>query len=153
MRLVHTYLDKNNQRTTKEKAWTIVIQAYNDAGNLQRTGYSKGAAQLAAESRHDDIAALRLQDHDSKEIKSFTKALVKLGRDSACDIVIDLKADKKKIDKFHAVFELRMGTWHIIDVSKGGVWLNEVKLVPNSPSVLKKGDVVCLAQKKKFVFI
>lgn len=153
MRTISTYLDKNNQRTTKEKAWTIVTQVYNDAGNLQRTGYSKGAAQLAAESGKDDGMALKLQDCDTKEIKSFTKTLVKLGRDGACDLVIDLKSDKKKIDKVHVAFELRMGNWHVIDMSKGGVWVNDVKLAPNSPKALEKGDVINLAQKKKFVFM
>lgn len=153
MRTVCTYLDKNNQRTTKEKAWTIVTQVYNDAGNLQRTGYGKGPAQLAAEGVSDDGKLLKLQDADSGEVRIFVKPIVKLGRDSACDLVIDLKADKKKIDKVHATFELRMGKWHVMDMSKGGVWVNEVKIAANVPKELEKGDVIDLAQKKKYLFV
>ena len=42
MRTVTIYLDKNEKQTTKEKAWTVVTKVYNDAGNLQRTGYTLG---------------------------------------------------------------------------------------------------------------
>jgi len=153
MKTVYTYLDKDSQRTTKEKAWTIVTQVYNDAGNLQRTGYSKGAAQQVCKNKNHDNNALKLQDCESKEIKLFSKTFVKLGRDGSCDMIINLKTDKKKIDKIHATFELRMGKWHIIDVSKSGLWVNDVKLAPNSPKALEKGDVISLAQKKKFLFI
>ena len=48
MRTVTIYLDKNEKQTTKEKAWTVVTKVYNDAGNLQRTGYTLGEAQLRA---------------------------------------------------------------------------------------------------------
>lgn len=153
MKTVTTYLDKNNNRTTKEKAWVIMTQVYNDAGNLQRTGYSKGAAQIAAEAGQDDSKILKLKDLDTGEEKSFSSTMVKLGRDSSCQIVIDRKEDKKKIDKVHAAFELRMGKWHMIDMSKGGVWVNEIKLAANAPKALEKGDVVDLAHRKKYVLI
>lgn len=151
MKTVTTYLDKDNNRTTKEKAWVVMTQVYNDAGNLQRTGYSKGALQLAAEAGPAASTSLCLKDTDNGEVRSFGGTLVKLGRDSCCQLVIDLKADKKKIDKIHAVFELRMGKWRVIDMSKGGVWVNDVKLAPNSPKALEKGDVIDLARKKKYI--
>ena len=48
MRTVVTYLDKNNKQVNKDEAWTVVTKVYNDAGNLQRTGYSLGEAQKKA---------------------------------------------------------------------------------------------------------
>ena len=86
MRTVTTYLDKNKNRTTKENAWTVMTQVFNDAGNLQRTGYSIGEAQArAAKPKEGDARTLRLRDVESGEVRSFTKNVVKVGRDEGCD--------------------------------------------------------------------
>ena len=149
MRTVITYLDKNKNRTNKENAWTVMTQVYNDAGNLQRTGYSLGEAQLRAAAAKDQSGALRLRDPESGEQFCFTKPLVKVGRDEGCDIVCAHKEDKKKIDKVHAAFELRQGVWHVMDLSKTGVSLNGGKIAPNTPCALKAGDVIELGGRRK----
>lgn len=151
MKTVSTYLDKNNQRCSKESAWTIMTQVYNDAGNLQRTGYSKGPAQLAAENKNS-TGKLQLTLLSTGEVRCFEKNLVKLGRDERCDMVISI-GEKKKIDKVHAAFELKMGKWNVIDQSKAGVWVNDVKLAPNSPKTLEEGDVIDLGQRFKLRFM
>ena len=149
MRTVTTYLDKSNNKTTKEKAWTIMTQVYNDAGNLQRTGYSAGEAQIKAAQATADTAALDIRDETDGKNWRFTKNIVRAGRDNACDIVFDQKEDKKKIDKIHAVFELRQNIWHVVDMSKTGIRLNGEKIPSGIPKALKAGDEVELGQRRK----
>ena len=72
--------------------------------------------------------------------------------DERCDMVISI-GEKKKIDKVHAAFELKMGKWNVIDQSKAGVWVNDVKLAPNSPKTLEEGDVIDLGQRFKLRFM
>lgn len=153
MRTVVTYLDKNKNRTTKENAWTVMTQVYNDAGNLQRTGYSLGEAQIQATAAANDALSLRLKDAESGETLRFTKTLVKVGRNETCDIVCSKKEDKKKIDKVHASFELRQGVWYVIDLSKSGTWVNGEKIVPGAPHQLKCGDVVDLGGRRKLELV
>ena len=154
MRTVTTYLDKNKNRTTKENAWTVMTQVFNDAGNLQRTGYSIGEAQArAAQPTEDDARTLRLRDVESGEVRSFTKNIVKLGRDEGCDIVCSKKEDKKKIDKIHASFELREGRWTVMDLSKSGVWVNGIRIPANTPQPVKQGDVIDLGQRRKLQLV
>lgn len=153
MRTVTIYLDKNEKQTTKEKAWTVVTKVYNDAGNLQRTGYTLGEAQLrAAAPAAGGAEGLTLRDGDTGEKRSFNKNIVKLGRDSACDLVLDLKSDKKKIDKVHATFERREGKWYVIDNSKAGVWVNGQRISSGAPHGLAPDDEIDLAQRKKYIF-
>lgn len=153
MRTVTIYLDKNEKQTTREKAWTVVTKVYNDAGNLQRTGYTLGEAQLrAAAPAAGGAAGLTLRDGDTGEKRSFNKNIVKLGRDSACDLVLDLKSDKKKIDKVHATLERREGKWYVIDNSKTGVWVNGQRISSGAPHGLAPGDEIDLAQRKKYIF-
>jgi len=152
MRTVVTYLDKDKNRTTKEKAWTVMTQIFNDAGNLQRTGYSIGEAQTR-ETKKDDAGSTRflsLRDSDNGELLKLTKPMIKAGRDESCDIVINKKEAKKKIDKVHAAFELRQGNWFVIDLSKTGVWLNGERIPALVPRPIVPGDVIDLAQKQKF---
>lgn len=154
MRTVITYLDKNKNRTTKENAWTIMTQVFNDAGNLQRTGYSIGEAQArAAKPKEGDARALRLRDAESGEVRSFTKNVVKVGRDEGCDIVCSKKEDKKRIDKVHASFELREGRWMVMDLSKTGVWINGTRIPANAPQPVKQGDVIDLGQRRKLELV
>lgn len=150
MRTVVTYLDENRDRTSKEKAWTIMTQIFNDAGNLQRTGYSIGEAQAKAQAGHSSAAAsaLIICDETSGKEYRFNKPVVKAGRDSSCDMVFDQKEDKKKIDKIHAIFELRQGTWHVLDSSKVGVWINTQKIAPNTPVAVKAGDCIDLGRRR-----
>lgn len=147
MRTVVTYLDQAKNRTTREKAWTVMTQVFNDAGNLQRTGYSAGEAQLKAGGPAAD-AALCLLDETSGQKLCFRKTYVKAGRDAGCDIVFDQKEDKKKIDKVHACFELRQEVWHVLDQSKTGVWLNGQRIAPNVPTAVKAGDLIDLGRRR-----
>lgn len=152
MRTVVTYLDKEKNRTTKEKAWTVMTQIFNDAGNLQRTGYSIGEAQMkeTRASTEKEGSGLRLKDLEEGKTHTFSKPMVKVGRDAVCDLVIDKKELKKKIDKVHAAFELREGRWHVISLSKLGVWVNGEKIPETSPRPLTPGDIVDLAQKQRY---
>lgn len=148
MRTVVTYFDKENKRTTKENAWTVMTQVFNDAGNLQRTGYSIGEAQEKASQRSNVAAQLVLREELSGEVFRFSNPLLKAGRDTNCDIVFGQKEDKKKIDKVHASFELRQGKWHVMDLSKAGTWLNEQRLKQNVPTEIKKGDIINLGNTR-----
>jgi hypothetical protein len=152
MRTVVTYLDKEKNRTTKEKAWTVMTQIFNDAGNLQRTGYSIGEAQRKETdtTADKDSNLLKLKDMDTEKIHVFNKPMVKAGRDESCDLVIDKKEAKKKIDKVHAVFELRQGSWHVIDRSKSGVWINGDRIPASIPRPIAPGDIIDLAQKQLY---
>lgn len=151
MRTVVTYLDKDKNRTTKEKAWLVMTQIFNDAGNLQRTGYEIGAAQIR-ETRKGEVGikTLSLRDQEGGGTLRVAKPMVKLGRDKGCDIVIDRAEVKKKIDKVHAALELRMGQWYVIDLSKGGVWVNERRIPASSPQPLKPGDILDLGGRQKY---
>lgn len=149
MRTVVTYLDKNKNRTTKENAWTVMTQVYNDAGNLQRTGYSLGEAQIQASAAANEAMMLRLRDTESSELIRFSKSLVKVGRNDDCDIVFSKKEDKKKIDKVHAAFELRQGVWYVIDYSKAGTWVNSERISANIPHSLGSGDVIDFGGRRK----
>lgn len=149
MRTVVTYLDKGKKSTAKENAWTVMTQIFNDAGNLQRTGYSVGEAQAKAISSAEDKNVLSLKDETDGKSYNFTKTVVRLGRESACDVVFDQKEDKKKIDKVHAVFELRQGVWHVMDMSKSGVWVNGQKIAGGVPTAVRAGDSVELGQRRK----
>ncbi len=142
MRTVVTYLDKDKNRTTKENAWTVMTQVFNDAGNLQRTGYSIGEAQTKASQAASSSNTLNLHDETAGKEYLFSKNVVRVGRDSGCDIVFDQKEDKKKIDKIHAVFELRQGVWHVMDLSKSGVWINGERVSPNAANRLQHNDVI-----------
>ena len=144
MRTVVTYFDKEAKRTTKENAWTVMTQVFNDAGNLQRTGYSIGEAQEKASQRSNVAAQLVLREGLSGEVFRFSKPLLKAGRDTNCDIVFG----QKKIDKVHALFELRQGKWHVMDLSKAGTWLNEQRLKQNVPAEIKKGDIINLGNTR-----
>ena len=152
MRTVVTYLDKEKNRTTKEKAWTVMTQIFNDAGNLQRTGYSIGEAQIRETNKADadNTNTLTLCDVENGAMLKLTKPMVKIGRDEMCDIVITKKEAKKKIDKVHAAFELRQGKWYVIDFSKTGVWLNGERIQSSVPRSVAPGDIIDLAQKQKF---
>lgn len=112
-----------------------------------------GEAQLrAAAPAAGGTEGLTLKDGDTGEKRSFNKNIVKLGRDSACDLVLDLKSDKKKIDKVHATFERREGKWYVIDNSKAGVWVNGQRISSGAPHGLAPGDEIDLAQRKKYIF-
>lgn len=149
MRTVVTYLDKNNKQVNKEEAWTVVTKVYNDAGNLQRTGYSVGEAQKNAKDA--SRIALCLVDMDSGKESVFTKPLVKAGREAPCDLIITIP-EKKKIDKVHATFEYRENQWYIINMSKGGTSLNGTKLANGTPSLMHSGDIIDFAGKKQYKF-
>ncbi|MCQ2558718.1 MAG: FHA domain-containing protein [Oscillospiraceae bacterium] len=149
MRTVVKYLDKNNKQVNKEEAWTVETKVYNDAGNLQRTGYSIGDAQKRANAA--SAAKLILKDVESGKEYTFEKTNVKAGREAPCDLIIAV-AEKKKIDKVHAVFELRVGQWYVTDLSKGGTYLNGTKLANSVPNLLNSGDIIDFAGKKKFTF-
>ena len=150
MRTAVTYLDRNNHRVNKEEAWTVMTQVYNDAGHLERTGYTFGAAQIRANEQKTD--ALALADTETGKILSFGGNYVKAGREAPCDLIITI-AEKKKIDKIHAVFERREGKWFLIDRSKTGTWLNGEKLVPDKQTELKPGDEIDFAKKKKYTVV
>lgn len=149
MRTVVTYLDKNNKQVNKDEAWTVVTKVYNDAGNLQRTGYSVGEAQKRANSA--PAAQLHLTETDTGKEHSFSKNIVKAGRDEGCDLVIAIP-EKKKIEKIHAMFELNKNEWYITDMSKGKTSVNGVKLPGNIPQLLKEGDIIDFAGKKQYKF-
>lgn len=149
MRTEIIYLDKENNRTTKEKAWTVMTRVYNDAGNLQRTGYSRGEAQLK-ETQNSAGTALELKVRESGKTISFTKNIVKAGRDEKCDLVIGSRADKK-LEKIHAMFELRQGVWYVTDLSKTGTFLNGEKLSPNAARELHSGDTVSFAGRAEYI--
>lgn len=100
MRTVVTYLDKDKNRTTRENAWTVMTQVYNDAGNLQRTGYSFGEAQLQASAAANETTMLCLRDTESGELLRVRKNLVKIGRNEDCDIVCSQKEDKRRSTRF-----------------------------------------------------
>lgn len=153
MRTVVTYLDKNKNRTTKENAWTVMTQVFNDSATPLRTVSSAGEAQIRAMHGDTDRPSLCLREESGGKTHSFSKTLVKVGRDTLCDIVFDQKDDKKKIDKVHATFELRMGIWHVIDQSKAGLWLNGQKLIPNVPTAIKQNDTIDLGQKRKLLVV
>ena len=150
MRTVVTYLDKNNKQVNKDEAWTVVTKVYNDAGNLQRTGYTIGEAQKKATAAAS--ASLRLVDADSGKESIFTKSIVKAGRDAPCDLIISIP-EKKKIDKVHAMFECRENQWYITDLSKGGTFLNGVKMSGDKPYLLHSEDIIDFAGKKKYKFV
>ena len=150
MRTVVTYLDKNNKQVNKDEAWTVVTKVYNDAGNLQRTGYTIGEAQKKATA--GPSASLHLVDADSGKENVFTKSIVKAGRDAPCDLIISIP-EKKKIDKVHAMFEYRENQWYITDLSKGGTLLNGVKLSGGKPYLLHGEDIIDFAGKKKYKFV
>lgn len=150
MRTVTTYLDKNNKQVNKEEAWTVVTKVYNDAGNLQRTGYTIGEAQKKANA--GQAANLRLADEDTGKEQLFTKTIVKAGREAPCDLILTIP-EKKKIDKVHAMFEYREGRWYITDLSKGGTSLNGEKLPGGKPRLLNSGDTIDFAGKKKLKFL
>ena len=152
MKTVVTYLDKDGNRTTKENAWKIKTQVYNDAGNLQRTGYSLGEAQIRQNEKEND-KSLRLRIAETGEEKTFSKVMVKIGRDENCDIVFAAKEDKKKIEKVHVAFELREGKWHVINMSKNGTWISDRKLMPNVPTPIEPGDEVSIAGRKKILLL
>lgn len=153
MRTVVTYLDKDKNRTTKENAWIVVTQVYNDAGNLQRTGYSFGEAQLQASAAANEALMLCLRDTESGELLRIKKNSVKIGRNEDCDIVCSKKEDKKKIDKVHASFELRQGMWYVFDLSKAGTWVNGERIPSGAPHKLQSGDIIDLAGRRKFELI
>ena len=147
MRTEVTYLDKNKKQVNKEEAWTVVTKIYNDAGNLQRTGYSIGEAQKKAGAGAS--AVLNLTDLDTGKENKFTKTVVKAGREAPCDLIISIP-EKKKIDKVHAMFEYREQQWYVMDMSKAGILINDVKLPGGRPCLLHSGDVIDFAGKKKY---
>lgn len=149
MRTIVTYLDKDNKQVNKDEAWTVVTKVYNDAGNLQRTGYTIGEAQRKATA--GPSATLHLTDTDSGKENVFSKTIVKAGREAPCDLIITIP-EKKKIDKVHAMFEYREQQWYITDLSKGGILLNGEKLNGGKPYLLHSADVIDFAGKKKYKF-
>lgn len=150
MRTTVTYLDKDNKQVNQNEAWTVVTRVYNDAGNLQRTGYTVGEAQKKAMA--GSSAALVLADMDSGKQTAFSGNIVKAGRDPACGLIIDA-ADKKKIDKIHARFEYREQKWYITDLSKAGTLLNGEKLPAGKAGLINSGDVIDFAGRKKYTVI
>ena len=148
MRTEIIYLDKENNRTVKEKAWTVVTRVYNDAGHLQRTGTNAGEAQVKA-ARAGRTAELKLTARETGKTVTLTKNVVKAGRDGKCDLVIGSGSDKK-LEKVHAMFELRQGAWYVTDLSKTGTFLNGEKLAPNVPRELHAGDTVSFAGRAEY---
>ena len=149
MRTEVTYLDKNKKQVNKEEAWTVVTKIYNDAGNLQRTGYSIGEAQKKAGAGAS--AVLNLTDLDTGKENTFAKTVVKAGREAPCDLIISIP-EKKKIDKVHAMFEYREQQWYVMDMSKSGVFINDARIPGGRPFLLHSGDVIDFAGKKKYRF-
>lgn len=148
MRTVVTYLDKEKNRTTKENAWTVVTQVFQDSATPLRTVSSAGEAQIRALHGNGDRPSLCLREETSGKTVRFSKTLLRVGRDASCDLVFDQKEDKKKIDKVHAVFELRQGVWHVMDQSRSGVWINGNRIAANTPTAVHPGDRVELGQRR-----
>ena len=94
------------------------------------------------------VLALCLREETSGKTVRFSKTLLRVGRDASCDLVFDQKEDKKKIDKVHAVFELRQGVWHVMDQSRSGVWINGNRIAANTPTAVHPGDRVELGQRR-----
>ena len=145
-----TYLDKNNNRTSKDNAWTVMTQVYNDAGNLQRTGYTVGAAQLKVKQAQNSSTARSLIMAETGKREVLSKNIFKIGRDKKCDIIPE--TSDKKIDKIHAMLELRQGQWYITDFSKTGVLVNGTKIMPGKPFELVPGSEISLAGKISYFF-
>lgn len=77
-----------------------------------------------------------------------------LGEYMACHVELDNNVGRHMaIDKVHVAFELKMGKWHVISQSKSGVWVNDVKLVENSPKALETGDIIDVANRYRVRFM
>lgn len=148
MRTETIYLDKENNRTTKEKAWTVTTRVYNDAGHLQRTGVNAGEAQIKA-ARAGRTVELKLTAAETGKTVTLNRNVVKAGRDEKCDLVIGNGSDKK-LEKIHAMFELRQGAWFVTDLSKTGTFVNGERLAPNVPRELHTGDTVSFAGRAEY---
>ena len=58
---------------------------------------------------------------------------------------VDTFIEHSSVSKLHTFIEWKNSQWYINDVSKNGVWLNEKKITPYTPTTLSNGDVVEIA--------
>ena len=102
-----------------------------------RTSSPLGAAKDPSQS--SPLGKARLSNLNAGKSYAFTKALMILGRDTSCDIVID----DANISRQHAQFSQdAVGTWKIIDLdSTNGTKLNGSKV---ATALLRDGDQITL---------
>jgi len=90
--------------------------------------------------------AVKLQqtnEIDPQEAKHhrFQQAEIHFGRNSDCDVILDLPA----IGKQHARITEAYGNYYLEDLgSAAGTYLNGRKLVPNKPALINSGDRVMI---------
>ncbi|MBQ4847597.1 MULTISPECIES: FHA domain-containing protein [Pseudoalteromonas] len=58
---------------------------------------------------------------------------------------VDSCVDHPEISRMHAIIEWLDEKWWIRDVSKNGVWINDLKINSKQPQQLQLNDTVCLA--------
>ncbi len=82
-----------------------------------------------------------LLDNQTQQ-RHYLKAHTTLGRLATS---VDLLVNKPEVSKIHAVIEWHQDQWLIKDLSSNGTWLNQQKIVRNTPVPLNEGDVINLA--------
>jgi hypothetical protein len=91
------------------------------------------------------------------EGKGQPTILGRLGQDSPTSGIVDLtkyQAHLLGVSRQHAAISFKENSFAIEDLnSSNGTWVNENRLAPNQPRVLRNGDVIRLGQLIIFVYL
>ncbi|CAM2916235.1 FHA domain-containing protein [Pseudoalteromonas distincta] len=65
---------------------------------------------------------------------------------------VDTFLDFPEVTRIHAVIEWLNEQWYINDLSKNGVWLNDIKITTNQNTLLKQGDKLSFSQINNLMY-
>lgn len=126
-----------------------------DQMNTSEIGEVTEVMRLKTTSQMSKI--IRNQIPQYSEVRSVEKRTdcypekITIGR----TIVNDIQLEYTAISRFHAFFNMAEDSYYLTDVgSKNGTWVNEKRLAPYTPIMVREYDVIVLGQvvRLKFLF-
>lgn len=97
-----------------------------------------------------DSNTLRLTIESSGMVVQFNKAIVEVGRDGKCDLLLE---GKVAVSRRHATFFYENNMWFLCDNgSKNGTYLNDIPLKPGKKYRLNANDRISFAAQETVIF-
>lgn len=97
----------------------------------------------------DDNDSPYLLDSLSNEKIVISSSQFVIGRDKTCNLVLN----GTHVSRMHLIIVREDSCWYIVDLNaKNGVFLNGLKLAPNSKTLLQEGDAINIANSNYYSF-
>jgi class 3 adenylate cyclase len=90
------------------------------------------------------LRILKLDDPDAQPQVFVKEETIHIGRSSRCEVRVPI--DSAKISRLHTRLINKPDGWFVADLGRSGTYLNESKLVPLIPTLLRPDDVIRIGE-------